>query len=170
MGDSDFDPRRASPVLTLRFTLTRAEISSVYRRLVLRGRSNLAIIAIGLALAAYGAVIGEAAFIVIGATYVVGWIAFLVLVVPLVAWRRYQRMGLQQSVIVSRDGVTLDLAHARSTADWTVWRYVRLLAGVYVIRARYRGYCLVPQRVLADTGDEPTFRAIVAHGTGASFR
>jgi hypothetical protein len=153
-------------VLTIPFTLTRRDVCAVYRRLFARGKSHWTIMAFGAAIALYGAAIAEPVFVVFGAAYVSVWAAFLLLVVPGIAWHRYQQSGPSQVVTVSDKGISMTLSHASSTTDWSVWMPVGVLADVYVIRARHRGYCLVPRRAFASAHDEQSFRALVANGTG----
>lgn len=152
-------------MLRIRFTLSRREVCSWYRRLAARRWWNWAFVAFGIAMLVFGIAVSSAAFIVFGVVYAAGWAAYAWLLLPRMMWRRYPQLRAEQIITISESGVDSELFNASTSTDWTFWRSLSVVGDAYVLRARSRGYCFIPRRAFPSPLDEQRFRELVKHRT-----
>lgn len=149
-------------MVTVRFTLTRSEFGSCFRRVQRRRWRHWTIVGLGAAVAVLGAATGATSLIVGGLLYAVFYAAVVHLLLPGVVWRRIPQLHYEQSVSVDEAGVRMQWSNASTTAAWSFWRNVRLVGDIYVLQARQRSRCLVPSRAFDSQPDEQRFRDLLS--------
>jgi hypothetical protein len=156
-------------LVTIRFTLTRSEVCSCYRRLQARQWLNWTLLLFGVAVAAVGIVISDSFLVVFGAVYGAGWAAYVWWLMPRRAWRRHAQLRGEQAVSVSEEGVVTEMINASTRAAWSFWPRARAVGDIYVLQAKHRGYCFIPRRAFASSHDELWFRDLVGRHTHATL-
>jgi hypothetical protein len=159
----------ARAVVTVRFTLSKAEAFACQRRVQLRHRSTWIYISVGAVIAIVGVVLAIGEVAAFGAIFAVGFLADGLLIKPGVVWRRQPAMRTEQAITVSDSGVGLELAGVKSRTEWSYWSRAGLVGDAYVIFGRQRGFAQIPRRAFGSPADEQRFRELLTAHLGAAF-
>jgi hypothetical protein len=154
-------------VVTVRFTSTRSEFGSCFRRVQTRRWRHWTNVGLSAAVAALGAATAATSLIIGGLLYGVVYAAIVWWLGPGVVWRRIPQLRCEQSVSVCDEGVRMQWSDASTTAAWSFWRSARLIDDIYVLQARQRSRCLVPGRAFDSRPDEQRFRDLLTAHLGA---
>jgi hypothetical protein len=148
-------------VLTIRFTLSRQEVTSWYRQLASRRWWNWVFVGFGVAMLAFGIAVSSPGFIAFGASYSLAWTVYAWFLLPRMMWRRFPQLRAEQVLTFSESGVNTELFNASTSTDWSFWATLSVVGDAYVLRAKTRGYCFVPRRAFPSATEEAAFRELV---------
>jgi len=149
-------------VVTVRFTMEKAEFVRAMRGYILRTPLFQGAVLVSVVILVAALVLGDGSAAAVFAVVVL-FETVLVVAFPFLMWQRVRSFaGNELTYVFGSEGIEMSGAAAHGEVPWTYVTRMRPVGAMYMLATQTRQQILVPARAFASPDDERTFNDLVA--------